>query len=777
MRFQDDVLQAWRSLRRAPAFALWVLCLLTLTLTANALLFTLVERVVLRPLPFREPERLAWVWSTRVDRDQALFSLPDYVDFRDQNRTVENFAVFTQFGGITSGPGGPERWAGVRATANALELLGVEPALGRVLSSNDGRPESPNVMMLTHGFWQRRFGGAPDAVGQSVTVGGANMTIVGVLPRNFIFPGMGNDLEFVTPLVIERDPRRNDRDKSNFLRGFARLKPGVTLQQAYDDFAAINQRLRELYPDANAKKTPPRFFPLQQELLGDFHPALLMLLAAVSLVLLLAAINLANLLQVRAWAREKELAVRMALGAGPRQLVRMLLSESMLLAAAGGVTACVLAWLSLKTLLNFSPQTLPRVNEIEFGAASAFFTMGLALATGLIMGAGPTLRARRALSLQALNAEGRGSSMGRSRRWALEALVFGEVAIATLLLIATGLFLKSYVQLQSVSPGFEAKNVLMLRPALPGARYGEPAALQRFTEQLQKELESIAGVESAAMVSSIPMGLFANNRMDFEIAGRPAATKAEVLTAQNRQASPRYFSVMRIPILEGREFTEADTAESQRVVIVDAALALQYFPGTDAIGQSLIIEGQPNLIVGIAGQVKHFGLDDPPVTTFYQPLAQIGKVQASFAAGRPHFVVRTKVPPLTLVPEVRRRLARVDASLPVAELREMEQYLDRWIAPRRFNLQLLMIFAAFAVLLAGLGIHAVLAAAARQRTQEIGIRKALGASDGSILRMVLQRTLWLSAAAALILIVALGASLLPAWRASRVDPLITIRGN
>ncbi len=809
MRFlMEDVRNAARSLSRAPAFAFWVILLLAMTLGANALLFTIVDRVVLRPLPFAEPERLVWVWSTRTDRDHAFFSLPDYVDFREQNRTVENFSVFTLWGGNTTGPGGPERWPGIRSTANTFELLGVLPERGRLMQSKDGQASSPNVMVITHGLWQRRFGGREDAIGQAVTLSGTTFSVIGVLPRNFLFPGTGTDVEFVVPLIPETDPLGKDRNTS-FLRGFARLKPGVTLQQAYEDFAAINQRLKETYPDLNAKKTAPRFFPLQEELLGTFRPALLSLLTAVGLVLLLAVMNLANLLQVRCLAREKEFAVRMALGASPRQLGRMLLTESLLVAFAAGAVAIAIAWLGLASLLKLAPPDLPRIREIEFGWVPAAFTFGMALLAGFGMSATPAMRAEKSLDRGALTAEARGGSAGRTQRGGLETLVLAEVAITTLLMIATGMFLKSYAQLQKVSPGFTAERVLMVRPALPASPYGEPGALRRFVETLQRELESIPGVESAGYVSAVPLSQ-SNNRMNFEIAGQPPASKEDVLTAQNRQASPGYFRAMQIPVLEGRDFLESDSADAQRVVIIDAALARQHFPGKSPLGEHLIIEKEANLIVGVVGEVKLFGLDDPPFTTLYQPLAQIGKVQASFAATRPNFVMRTRVEPLTLVAEVRKSLARVDGDLPVSSIRTMEQSIEVWMAPRRFNLQLLGAFALFAVVLTGLGTYVVLATAAQQRTREIGIRLALGATRSGIIRLILRRSVAISVTGVLlgmlaagfsveavrtllyqvqrfdsaiflgvggmILLVGMAASFLPAWRASRVDPIISLRG-
>jgi len=805
--FWQDVRQAARSLGRAPGFTFWVVLLLTLTLGANAILFAVVEAVVLRPLPFDHPERLVWVWSRRIDRERAFFSIPDYRDFCEQGRTLENFAVFTAWGFNLAGPGGPERLLGVRTTANTFEVLGVRPQLGRVLQSSDGQPGSARAVVLTYGLWQRRFGGSSDVVGSTVTLTGQTFTVVGVLPRNFLFPG-AVDIDIVVPLVLETDQFGNDRG-TDFLRGFARLKPGVTLQQANDNFATSNARLKELYPVIDAKKTPPRVFPLQQEILGDFRPALLTLLAAVGLVLLLAATNLASLLLVRAMGREKEFAMRMALGASPRQLVRMQLTEAFLLAGMGGLGALALARLGLQGLLRLSPGTLPRAGEISFGAGPVVFTLAVALLTGALMGCGAALRASRALFRGGLGAEGRSATAHRSRRWGLESLVLVEVAIATLLLAATGLFLKSYAQLQSVSPGFTAENLVVVRGSLPAARYKDPAALQAVTRALLEKFTAIPGVESVASVSTLPMSAL-NNRMDFQIAGRPPATAEDVLTAQNRQASPGYFKTMQIPVLEGREFADADAADTQRVVIVDAALAREYFPGRSAVGEHLIIEKQDNLVVGVVGEVKHFGLDDPPFTTFYQPIAQIGAVQASFLVTRLNFVLRTQVAPVGLAQPAREALRQVDPEVPIANLRPMQQYLETWVAPRRFNLQLLGAFAALAMVLTGLGTYAVLATAARQRTQEIGIRLALGATRPNILQMVLRRALAicglgvllgmgaalllaqpirsqlynvapfdpavLLSVAALVLFAGLAASFRPAWRASRVDPLASMRG-
>ncbi|MBI3405029.1 MAG: ABC transporter permease, partial [Acidobacteria bacterium] len=487
---------------------------------------------------------------------------------------------------------------------------------------------------------------------------------------------------------------------------------------------------------------------------------------------------------------------------------RMLLVEAGVLALAGGLIALAVAPLGLTALLKLMPTTLPRAREIEFGTSSFLFVMTVAFVAAVLIGIGPAMRAGRVALRGGLNTAGRSATPSRRRRWGLETLVLVEVAIATLLLASTGLFLKSYAQLQKVSPGFEPSNVLMVSGSLPPARYAAPEALQRFAEAMQSRLAAIPGVASVAASSGLPMSGI-NNRLDFEIAGKPPSTAEEVLTAQNRHVSPGIFHTLRIPLLEGREFTEADSADAQRVVILDSVLAQAYFPGRTAVGEHLIIQKRDHLIIGVAGEVKHFGLDDPPLTTFYQPLAQIEKVQASFVVTRLNFVLRTRVEPLTLAQQVRETLAGIDPEVP-ATLRTMDQFLQTWVAPRRFNLQVLSVFAGFSILLTASGIYAVLATAARQRTQEIGIRLALGATRRAILQMILRRAVWICGAGILsgiaaarlatqpirgmlykvepfdgaifasvcflVLLVGLVASFLPAWRASRVDPLSSIRG-
>jgi predicted permease len=806
-----DVRYSWRVLLRARGFTTAAILALAVGIGANTAIFSLVNAVLLRELPFKEPQRLVWIWSTRTDRDKAFFSVPDFIDYREQTETLSEMAAFANWNANLTEGGEPERLQGVRITANAFKMLGVEAVAGRTILPEDGRPGSARVVVITHGLWQRRFGSDPNLAGHQITLNGEQYTVAGVLPPDFIFPGA--DAEIAVPLIPETDPRRTERD-SNFLRVYARLKPEVSLAQAQSEMAQITARLREQYMEANAKKTAPRVLLLQEEIVGDYHKPLLMLLGAVALVLLTACANLANMLLARASARVREIAIRVAIGATRRALVRQLLTESLMVALAGGVAGLVLAWWGVHLLLRLSPADLPRAREVVIDARVLAFTLIVSLLAGVIFGLMPALSASKVdLNLE-LKGVGRGMSDRKERKHTRSLLVISEVALSLLLLIGAGLFIKSFLRLQQVSPGFDPHHVLALKLALPPARYKKPDDVKGFYEKLAPRVGSLPGVESVGAASVMPLS-GSNVRADFIIMGRPPLKPEEVPAAQNRWVSPGYFKLMRIPILKGREFDERDGARSVAVVVIDEALARRFWPDGNAIGERLKIDDAAPApwreveIVGVAGGVKHNTLLDEPTPTIYAPIPQVPEGTVGFLANNMSLVVRTNGDPLMMATTIRREVSAVDEDVPTSNVRTMEQFMATAVAARRFNLLLVTVFACVALLLAATGIYAVISYTVAQRTKEIGIRMALGAGAGNVLRMILVQGIKLTLlgvvtglAGAFILTrlvasllfdvtatdpatfllmplvlvaVALLACFVPARRATRVDPLVALR--
>jgi len=778
---------------------------LALGIGANTAIFSVVNAVLLRQLPFRQPDQLLWIWSVRTDRDKAFFSIPDFIDFRDRNQTLDQISGMAYWGANLTGAGDPERVQGVRMSAYAFQMLGADAALGRTLVPDDDGPASSRVVVLTHAFWQRRFGADPSLIGQTIALNGDTFTVVGVLPREFVFPWL--DAEIVVPLKMDIDGRRTDRD-TNFLRAFARLKPGVTREQAQADLATIAAQLQQEYPEANAKKIAPRVLALREEIVGDYRKALLLLLCAVGLVLLIACSNIANLLLARASARHKEMAIRRALGASAKRLVKQLLTESVVLACIGGALGLMLAAWGIDLLLALSPAALPRANQAGVDARVLGFAAVLSLAVGLLFGLVPALHASRADLNEELKAGGRGGTVSPRRNRIRSLLVVSEVALAVVLAVGAGLFVKSFARLQRVSAGFETENLLLARLSLPQARYSNLASVLTFYDQVSERIKTVPGVESVGAANVLPLsGLFV--RTDFTVTGRASMSSSEAPAAQNRWVSPGYFSSMGIPLLQGREFTEHDKSGGQGVTVIDETLARRHFPNQNPLGAHLRFFERDFEIVGVVGAVKHNGLEDEPTPTLYAPLAQVPASNLAFLASNMSLAVRTGVDPLALQTAVRREIQAVDGEVPASSLKTMEQFLASAVAPRRFNLLLLVIFAGAALVLAATGMYGVISYLVTQRTHEIGVRLALGATPRDVLRLIVGQGMTLAIAgvfvgliAALVVTrvmasllfevsatdpatfgavtliltgVALGACLVPARRSTRVDPMVALR--
>jgi putative ABC transport system permease protein len=700
----------------------------------------------------------------------------------------------------------------VRISANAFEMLGVDAVAGRALLPADDTPGQQQVAVLSYGLWQRRFGADPQLVGKKLTLNGAGYTVVGVLPPRFFFPI--KEAELAIPLAPDADPWRGVRNSTNFLRALARLKPGVTREQAEADLTAVAQRLRRQYPVANARKLGVTLRPLHEEVVGDFRLALWVLLGAVGVVLLITCVNLANLALARATARQREMAIRTALGATRRRLIQQLATEGLLLAGLGGGLGLLLAFYGIDLLLALSPATLPRAAEVGVDFRVLGFTFTLALLAGMIFGLAPAWQATRVNLNESLKEGGRGSGGGARASRARNLLVVSEIALSLVLLAGAGLLVKSFLRLQAVNPGFEAENVLAVRLSLPRAQYSNRAAITSFYDKLRPRLEALPGVETVGFVSALPLsGVLAS--IPFTIEGR-GASPDQALRADYRVVNAGYFHTLKIPLIAGREFDERDAAQTAPVALISQNLARLHWLNSSPIGAHLSVDDNdqgPRLveIVGVVGDVKHLSLDGEPAPHIYLPVRQTHEDGVVWLTNNQYWLLRTTVEPLTLAAAARREIRAIDREAPTSNIRTMEQYLAASVEPRRFNLWLLTIFAGAALLLAGTGLYGVISYGVAQRRHEIGVRMALGARASDVLRLVIGQGIRLALAgvalgllaalaltrlmknllfnvsatdpltflviAALLVFVALVACYIPARRATKVDPLVALRAE
>jgi putative ABC transport system permease protein len=811
----QDLRYGARILLKKPGFTAVAIITLALGIGANTAIFSLVNSVLLRQLAFRDPAQLVWIWATRTDRDKAFYSIPNFIDTRERNQSFAQIGAFAIWGANLTGAGEAERWQGVRVSANMFQMLGVEAGAGRLLVPEDDRPDNPRVIVLSDRLWQRRFGGAPGVIGQSLALNGDNYTVVGVLPPNFVIPNA--EIDMAIPLRLETDVRRGQR-QYNLLRLLARLKDGTTVEGARADLARVTAGLRAEYPDDNAKLTAPNVLPLLEEVVGGYRTALWVLLGAIGLVLLMACANLAGLLLARATARRREIAVRMALGATRWRLMRQMLTESIMLAIVGGVLGLLLAVGGRRFLLALSPSDLPRAGEVGLDFRILLFTFILSLLAGIVFGLAPAWQSTRTDLNTTLKEGGRGDSGGASHRLR-GVLVVTEIALAVTLLIGVGLFIKSFAHLQEVDPGFEARNLVAARLSLPSARYSQPESLKVFYERLAARLSEVPGVEAVGATNVLPIsGQIA--RTEFTIDGRPPLTPTDTPAAQNRWVTPGYFHTMGIPLKQGREFTDADHESAALVVVIDETMAQRHWPQGRPLGEHLLIAfgGEPARnfeIVGVVGNIKHESLSEQPAATFYVPLAQAPKSVVSVLAGSLNVVVRGapngSKDAQSLAYTVRRETQGVDPEVPASNIRAMDQFLDRALAAQRFNLWLLTVFAGAALLLAAAGLYGVMAYSVSQRSREIGLRMALGAQPRDVLKLIVGQgmklamigvAVGLAAALAmtrlmsrllfgvsatdpltfafivvLLTAVALLACYLPARRATRVNPIVALHNE
>jgi len=791
--FIQDLRFGARMLAKNPGFTLIAVLTLALGIGANTAIFSVVNGVLLKPLPYDQPGQLVQLWEDPGSGTRKNRIAPGaFLDWREHNTTFESLSVFGGANLNLTGVGEPERLNGVEVSACALEILRARPLLGRAFAPDEDQPGKDKVVVLTYRLWQRRWSGDAAIIGRTVQLGGQSYTVIGVLPPNFL---PWETAEFVIPYVFS--PQAAQQRGMHFLRAFARLKPGVSVEQAQVELNAFAQRLKPLYP-ASKKDWGVTVVPLHEEITGQIKPTLLLLLGAVALVLLIACANVANLLLARASARQRELTIRAAIGAGRWRIVRQLLTESALLALLGALCGFLLAYWSVDALPRLITVNMPRAQEVSLDMRVLGFTLLVSLVTGLAFGLAPAYQAARLNLNGTLKESGRGS-LSNARNRLRGGLVVAEVALALMLMVGAGLLLKSFIRLSSVPPGFNPQNALTMGITLPEKKYPDAARRSAFFMQAIQRIEALPGVTAAGLTWTLPViGGPPSNR--FKIEGRKS--EPEGGDADFDYCTPNFFRALGIPLLKGRVFEAGDAAESPRVVIVNEALVRAYFPNEEPLGQRLRIENESWEIVGVVGDWRSRGLGEKVSPRYYMP-------QPFSKWGSGSLIVRTAGAPLALAESVRKAILTVDAEQPVANLRTLEDVIATSVAQRRLTLRLIGVFAVLALLLAALGLYGVMAYVVTLRTNEIGVRLALGAQTRDVLRMVVRQGMTLvgiglligligafsltrfiaaqlyemspvdPATFALVSLLLTGVALLacyiPARRATKVDPLIALR--
>ncbi|MGE3273770.1 MAG: ABC transporter permease [Vicinamibacterales bacterium] len=808
-RLLQELRHAARVLRKSPVFTLMVVATLAIGIGANTAMFTVVNAVLLERLPFRAPDRLVDLNEVeKANRSRGAIAPANFVDWRAAATSFDGMAVYRgRTSNVATEGAEPERLSRVMVSSSFFDVLGTSPVLGRGFLATDAEPGQPAVAILSYGMWQRRFAGAPDAIGRMLRVDGEPITVVGVMPATVNFP---EDVDFWTastydlPAAGPGDPR--ELRGAHYLRGIARLGPGVTLAQANAELETISRQLEVAYPNVNGNFVPV-VQPLQERLIGSARSPLLILLAAVGCVLLIVVANVANMLLARSTVRARELAVRAALGADRRSLIRQLLTESLLLALVGGGLGVLLAFWGVDLILALEPGDVPRVAPIVVDRTALAFAAGLSVLTGILFGVVPAWRASTPELQGALRDQARGSTADGTSHVARSALVLAEVALALVLLVGGGLLFRSLVQLLDVPLGFETGRVLTVQVAPTGEQYQSPEQLVGYWDRVTERVAAVPGVEQVALSDQLPLGSGFSITV-YNTSARPQEPDNDSPLTHYVNVSPGYFSALGIPIVAGREFERRDATPDPRAIVINEAMARREFPGRDPIGQQFTFGSGPDGqlqwfdIVGVAADVRHYAVDQEPVPMTYG-------LYTGSPQGALNVLVRTAGDATSAAGAVREALRTVDPTLPIPQARTMDQVVGASLTQRRFNMTLLVVFAGIALVLAIAGIYGTVAYAVAQRTQEIGIRVALGATSREVLRLVLvdalkpvvagiavglvgafvfaralERLVYgvtstdpvtFLALPALLAAVALLASWVPALRATRVDPMIALR--
>src|SRR5215813_2207038 len=756
----QDVRYSLRTLRKSPGFTAVAALTLALGIGANTAIFSVVNAVLLRPYPYKDEDRLVWLWETRLPEVPRTNPSPaNFLDWQKQNKVCEqleavNVRDFNLIGGAN-----PERIRGMVITHGLFSLLGVRPQIGRDFFPDEDQPGHSNVAILSHELWQRRFGGDPNILNQSILLDDQQFTVIGVMP-----PSRGlrwRDTDIWMPIAFTAAQVQNRR--GGVLNVIGRLKPEVTLEQARSEMSLIANRLANQYPDTNARWNV-RVAPLLEDAVSEIRPSLLLLLGAVAFVLLIACANVANLLLARAAVRQKEIAVRTALGASRWRIVRQLLTESLLLSLAGSIIGLTLASWGLKIMMAMANIFWPRVMDISLDVRILAFTTAITLLTGLSFGMVPALQVSKPNLNEMLKAAGRGSTEGGRRRLVRNTLVVFEVAISLVLLVGAGLLMKSFIGLQKVDPGFDPKNALTVSISLPERKYPEIDQQAAFYSRLIEKVSALPGVQAMGVASTVPFsdahwgGAFGRG---FRIEGRAGAQAGNVEGASYYSVSPHYFRAMGIPLLRGRLFTEFDTKGAPRVAIINSTMANRYFPNEDPIGKRIqltsMFDNGPEIyreIVGIVGDVRSNGLDQETPPQTYEPYTQ---EPFPFMT----LVARTAGDPTSLNEAIRREVLQLDKEQPIFSSETLDRLVATSICQRRFSMMLFTVFAAAAIALASVGFYGVMSYAVTQRTHEVGIRMALGAQRRDVVGLILRQGLWLTLSG-----IAIG--LIAAWAATRL---------
>ncbi len=805
----QDVRYAVRMLLKNPGFTLVAVLAVALGIGANSAMFSVINAVLLRPLPYHEPDRLVTIWEESPERD--MFEMPisfaNFRDWEDQNHVFEYISAYTFTNLNLTGAGEPARLLAVRSSANLFSLVGPAPLLGRPFLPEEDKEGANRVVILSQGLWQRRFSSDSGIVGQSLTLNNQSYTVVGVMPASFQFPvGFGylgkvlNDpVDLYVPLAATSKEAR--RGSYSFF-SIGRLKPGITIDQARAEMTAIESRLEQQYPDGNTG-IGIVLIPTHEQTVKEIRPALLVLLGAVAFLLLIACANIANLLLARAASRQKEIAIRTALGASRLRVLRLLLTESVILSLAGGCLGLLLALWGTDALMALAPDNIPRLNEVGVDARVFGFTLAVSVLTGIVFGLIPSIHASKPDLNEALKEGSRGSTGGVAGKRIRSALVAVEVALSLVLLIGAGLMIRSFLRLQQMNLGFNPDNVLAVNLSLSPSKYPEDRQQVAFFQAALERLQSLNGVQSAGATTGLPLTLSLSGS-DFRIEGRPEPEPGKEMIINTRSVSPGYFRTLGIPLIKGRDFSDRDKGDAPKAAIINYDLARIYFPDEDPLGKRITFDdgGSWISIVGVIADVKQLGLDSSAKPEVYFPYLQMTAPTMSI-------VVRTGSNPLNLVAAMKDQIQEIDKDLPIADVKTMRQLLSESVSGRRFNMLLLAVFAGVALVLAAVGIYGVMSYSVSQRTHEIGIRMALGAQTSDVLKLVVGEGMLLAIAGvtiglvaslfltrlmssllfrvsatdpitfALISViltgVALAASLVPARRAVKVDPMVALR--
>jgi predicted permease len=817
----QDLRSGLRLLTKNPGFTVVALLSLTIGIGANSAIFSVTSALLLRPLSYQDADRLVILWnrSPGLNVEQDWFSLGQYLDIKIENRVFEQVGATIGGSFNLTGQGVPEHVEGARVSASLFPLLGAKALLGRIFQAEDEEKGKPPTVILSYAFWQRRFGSDPNIVGKTLLLNDNKLTIVGVMPASFslnkeVMPtvnGVQRSDVFLPLPISDSDRTKRGGEDYNI---FAKLKPGVTVAQAQADMDQIAEQMKRQYPEnypANGRLTLS-VVSLLEQVVGDIRRALYILLGAVGFVLLIACANVANLLLARAAVRQKEMAIRAAVGASRGRILQQLLTESALLALIGGLTGLVFALAVIKLLRVFGSANIPRLNEVGIDGRVLLFTFFVSLLTGIIFGLAPALRASRIDLNEVLKDGGRssvgGGAFGLGHQQLRNLLVISEVALSLVLLIGAGLLIRSYQRILTANPGFDPRQVLTLRLALPALRYQTPESVYNFYQQLGEKLKQLPGVETVGTNLVLPLSSNSAAWGPITIEGYVPKTATELIISNERFTSPDYLRAMGIPLVKGRYFDERDIKGAPEVTIVNEGLAKRFWPNEDPLGKRIqrIDKGPWRTVVGIVRDEKEVVLENEPPIAAYYPIDQ-------FNIRSRYIVTRTSSDPAPMLAAITKEIRALDSELPVYDVSTMEERLSANLARRRFLMQLLGVFAVFASILAAIGIYGVMAYWVNQRTHEIGIRLALGAQQRNILQLVIRQAIVLVAVgigaglvvvfamtrimtglissllfgvsatdrltfigiSLLLGVVALLASYIPARRATKVDPIIALR--